>query len=341
MACRGGVCRPMKEILQYLNTPRGATAAAVIAVVATTICIIMMLYGINFITLLVKIMHNTSSGIGKIINRKETKYNRDLEIGKINKKRTRYKLYKLLNDLTIDLGLKRQGVTPYELLFLLMVFSAVISIIIGSVLFDSLMVTILAYPIILAGITCTFYTKANVAHDLRIEAVIEAENIICNNISKGVVKAVKDSLDAIPKEIRQEFKEFIDNIEHENYFIKTALLDLNNKLGSIADDFISKCIVFELEEQRGIVGMFQDIVELNNIKTEARTDMKRKFERVKTQFIIGATMILVFLFGVIAVFPVVRNFYFNNIIGQLILIGDATIIVGEFVYITALRAQEL
>ena len=331
----------MKELIQYINTTKGAVAVAVICLLSTSTFIVMKLLNVSFINLLVRIMHGTTTGIGKFINKKEVKYNRNLEIGKINKKRAQYKLYNLLNDLTIDLGIKRQGVTPYEFLFLLMLLSAVISSVLGWVVFGNTIIVILSYPVILAGVACTFYTKANLAHDLRIEAVIEAENIICNNISGGVVVAVRNSLDALPKDVKQEFKEFLDNIEHENYFIKTALLDLNNKLGSVADEFISKCIMFELEEEHGIIGIFSDVVEMNNIKTEARNSMKRKFEQVSTQFLIGASMIIIFLFGVIAIFPVVRNFYFNNTIGQLLLLIDGTILIGEFVFITYLRAQEL
>ena len=331
----------MKELVKYISTPRGAVATAILFIVITAIYIAMKLLNLSFISLLAKMLHNTSSGIGRVINRKEQRYSRDLEIGKITSKRMQFKVYRVLNDLTIDLGLKRQGVTPYQLLFILMLLSAVIASFIGWVLFGNTFLVILSYPIILAGVVCTFYTKANIVHDLRIEAVIEAENIICNSISNGVVVAIRDSMDSIPKDVRQEFREFLDNIEHENYFIKTALLDLNNKLGSVADDFISKCIMFELEEEHGIVGMFSDVVEMNNIKTESRNQMKREFEKVTTQFVIGATMILVFLFGVIAIFPVVRNFYFNTTIGQLILVLDAAIIIGEFVFITYLRAQEL
>lgn len=331
----------MKELIQYINTSRGAVSVAVIGITITSTYIAMKILNANFITLLVRLLHGTTTGVGKFINKKEVKYNRDLEIGKINKKRGQYKTYNLLNDLTIDLGIKRQGVTPYEFLFLLMALSAVISSAIGWVVFGNTVIVVLAYPIILAGVVCTFYTKANLAHDLRIDAVIEAENIICNNISGGVVVAVRNSLGALPNDVKEEFKEFLDNIEHENYFIKTALLDLNNKLGSVADEFISKCIMFELEEEHGIIGIFSDVVEMNNIKTEARNDMKRKFEQVSTQFLIGASMIIVFLFGVMAVFPVVRDFYFNNTIGQLILVADAAILIGEFVFITYLRAQEL
>jgi hypothetical protein len=196
-------------------------------------------------------------------------------------------------------------------------------------------------PIVLVGVFCVMYTRANVAHDTRIEAVIEAENIICNNIKVGVVVAVRDSLDVLPKTVRQDFKDFVDNMEQKNYHIKTALLELNAKLGSVADDFIKKCIVFELEEEHGIAGMFQDIVEINNINMEMRTTMKRKFEEVKTEFIIGAAMIFVFLIGVLAIFPNVRDFYFHNGLGQVIIAADVLLLIIEFVYITYLRAQEL
>ena len=33
-------------------------------------------------------------------------------------------------------------------------------------------------------------------------------------------------------------------------------MELNAQLGSVADDFIKKCIVFEMEEEHGIAGMF-------------------------------------------------------------------------------------
>lgn len=87
--------------------------------------------------------------------------------------------------------------------------------------------TILIFPILEVGVFCVLYTKANVAHDARIEAVYEAENIICNNIQLGVVPAVRSSIDMMPREVREEFVEFLDNVESKNYHIKTALQVLN------------------------------------------------------------------------------------------------------------------
>ena len=74
---------------------------------------------------------------------------------------------------------------------------------------------------------------------------------------------------------------------------------------------------------------------------ELRTEMKRRFEEVKNEFIMGAGMIFLFLAGVLYVYPDIRHFYFDLPIGQIILALDMLLLVAEFVYITYLRAQEL
>jgi hypothetical protein len=278
---------------------------------------------------------------GAFIGSREANYHRDLVIGKIDEKRSRVKIYRFLNDLIIDLGLKAQGATPYGFLFIVGVITFIGDILLCELLFGSLIIALVLFPVILCGVMCVLYTRANVAHDKRIEAIIEAENIICNNITSGVLVAVKQSINVIPNEVRGEFKDFIDNVESKNFHVRTALLELNANLGSVADDFIKKCIVFETEEEHGLAGIFQDIVEVNNIKMEMRIEMKRRFEEVKQSFIIGATMILIFLGGVIAIYQEVREFYFTTLLGQLILAVDLLILIAEFVYITYLRAQEV
>ena len=191
------------------------------------------------------------------------------------------------------------------------------------------------------AVMCGMYTRANVTHDKRIDDVIEAENIISNNIKSGVVGSIKSCIDIIPDGVRTEFMDFIDNVEHKNYHVETALKDLNNNLGTIADDFIKKCIMFETEEEHGYDGVFKDIVEVNNIKTAIRNDVKRKFEVVVHNFIISVVMVFLFIGGVMFVYDIVMEFYLNNIIGNIVLALDALLIVLEFVYITKLRATEL
>lgn len=329
------------SIFSSLGTNGGATSAAIFMVVILSILLLVRISNLPFLKLVLNFINFLLNTFGKFINKQEENYHRDLAIGKIDEKRKTYKLYNFLNDLIIDLGLSRTGVTPYELLFIVCTLTFFCTAILCKMIFGTFIMTIVMFPVVIIGVFCVMYTKANLAHDQRIENVIEAENIICNNIKVGVLVAVRDSLDVLPKEIRPDFKDFIDNIEQQNYHIKTALLELNARLGSVADDFIKKCIVFEMEEEHGIAGMFQDIVEINNINLEMRTEMKRKFEEVKSEFKIGATMIFAFLAGVLFVFPTVRDFYFQNWIGQLIIAVDILLLILEYVYLTYLRAQEL
>lgn len=329
------------SIFSYISTNSGASTLAIGFIVLSALLILAKMLNLRLLELIAKMFNLLLNLCGKAIFNKETKYNRDLAIGKLNEKSRRVKIYRFLNDLIIDLELKSRGMTPYGFLFVCIVITLFITVIMCKVLFNNLWMVLFMFPIVFAGFMSVLYTKANIAHDARIEAVIEAENILCNNIKDGVVVAVRDSIDVIPERLRGVFKDFLDNVEHKNYHIRTALLELNQHLGSISDDFIKKCIILETEEEPGIVGMFKDIVEINNIKMEMRTEMKRKFEEVVMQFIIGALMIFIFLGGVIGIYPHIAQFYLRTPIGQIIIGIDALIVIGEFVYITYLRAKEL
>lgn len=331
----------MGNLGDYLNTTKGVTLAASLGIILCALYMILFRLKLRPGKLFIDTIKKISRKTGKFINGREKKYHRDLEIGRINSKSRRSKLYKFLNDLTIDLGLKKRGITPYEFLLFGCIGSLFISLIVGFIVFNNAIMSILAYPAITFGLFCILYTKANMAHDLRIESVIDAENIICNSIKSGVVVAVKQSIDSMPVSVQDTFRNFLDNVEYNNFHIKTALLDLNNNLGSIADDFILKCITLELEEEEGLVGIFKDVVEINNIKSAQRTKMKRSFEQVMTEFLMGLGMIMLFLFGAIAIYPTLQHFYFRTTIGQLLMVADLTLVVIEFMYITMLRAKEL
>ena len=279
--------------------------------------------------------------LGGRINLAEQKYHRDIVIGKLNTKSKKVKHYRFLNDLTIDLELKPRGCTPYEFLWAIILGSLLVATIMACLVFNNSVLIFPIFPIAFVGITCALYTKANVAHDRRIEAVLESENVICNNIKNGVVVAARNSINLMPLEVRETYRDFIDNVETKNYHIKVALQELNNNLGSVSDDFIKKCIVLETEEEKGIAGMFQDIVEINNIKSEIRTDMKRKFEKVVREFMFGTGAILIMLVAEICLYDILNHFYLRNGIGQCILLVDVLILIIEFVYVTKERASAL
>lgn len=281
--------------------------------------------------------------INRSVGKLEKNYNRDVEIGKLHEKTKRRQLYRFVNDLIIDLGLKRQGATPYEFMLFVVILVAVGNTLACWMIFKAtwVMMSFVLYPVVLAGVFCVLYTRANLVHDMRITAIIESENIISNDIKNGVEVAVRNNLSMFNSQIQPEYQEFLDNLKYNNYHIATALLELNNNLGSISDDFIKKCIVYEMEESEGLVGMFRDVVVVNNIKTKQRLEMKLKFEQLMYEFIISFVINVIFLGALIAIYPNVYNFYVTNVIGNLVLAFDAILFIGVFVYITYLRARDI
>lgn len=328
-------------VLSNINNVQHYVVTSIVAILVLVFLVLLYMFNFNIGKEALKLITYIGHKLGYIVHKREKRYQRDVKVGKLDAKRRSVKIYRFLNDLIIDLELKKKGSTPYSFLCLVIIASMLISLVLTQTLFANIFMTIVFAPIVFAFIMCVLYTKANIAHDARIEGVIEAENIISNNIKGGVVPAVRNSIDMIPKIVRTEFRDFLDNVEQKNYHISTALMELNNNLGSIADDFIKKCIEFETSEEHGISGMFRDVVEINNVKMEMRMIMKRKFEEVTTQFITGTLMIFVFLGGTIALLDVVRKFYFTTLAGQLIICADILILVGEFVFITYLRAQDM
>lgn len=329
------------SISEYLSHPYEAAKVAAVVIALAMLLYVLATFKISIKDIMLRGLGNILDRVGLFVYNKELKFSTELEIGKINIKHRKVKIYRLINDLIIDLGLKGKGITPISFIIIILSGSALLSLVMCKIVFNNVMLSILSYPIITVAVVCTLYTRANMAHDLRIEAVIEAENIISNNIKGGVVVSIRNSMYMMPEIVRGDFRDFLDNVDYKNFHIRTALMELNNSLGSVSDDFIKKCIEFETQEEHGIIGMFNDVVELNNIKTELRNEMKRSFEQIFANFVIGATMIFVFLGGTLVLFDNVANFYFNNIIGQMILIVDALIIISEFVFITYLRAKEL
>lgn len=329
------------NIFSALNSVETATTVTIVVLIILALALLVKITKLPVMTMLHKFGRWCMGLVSKLISKQERVYHRDLEIGKIDEKRKRVKLYRFLSDLIIDLNMSYSGITPYELLYLTLAAVFLTSAFISKILFGNWFMAIILCPILTVAVFCIMYTKANIAHDARIEAVIEAENIICNNIKIGVVAAIRESINTLPKEVRQDFRDFIDNVEYKNYHVKTALQELNSKLGAIADDFIKKCIVFELEEEHGIAGMFADVVEINNIKMQIRIEMKRRFEETMHSFKVGASMIFAFLAGVLFLYKDIRTFYFEHPIGQIIICIDILILIAEYVYITYLRAKEL
>lgn len=329
------------SIFRIAFTLKGASVLAVTAIVIVAAYIMSSYLNIKVMVMIHRFIRGLLKKAGRIIGKRDEAYHRDIEIGRLNEKQKKVKIYRFLSDLIIDLGLVSSGITPYELVTFIVIGSFLITVILSSTIFVTGFIAIPLYPVVITMVVCMLYTKANVAHDRRIEAVITSENIICNNIKEGVISAIEMNIDMIPVEVRPYFKECVDNVKIENYHTRTALLKLNLKLGAIADEFIKKCITFELEEEHESAGMFNDIVELNNARTEKRIEIKRELEQEVTIIKINGAMIFSFLIGVIAIFQYVRDLYFNTVIGNIVIMLDLLLLLIMYVVCTVIRATEV
>lgn len=321
---------------------RGITILAVVAIIVASCYLMSAFLHVRVIEMIHRFVKEVLKKLGNIIGKREEAYHRDIEIGKLNEKQKKVKMYRFLNDLIIDLGLSTSGITPYELITFILIGSMILSIVLASSFFVSTFVAIPLYPVVVVMVVCMLYTRANIAHDRRIEAVITAENIVCNNVQSGVIAAMEMNLDIIPEEVRPYFRECVDNVKVENYHTKTALLKLNMELGAIADEFIKKCISFELEEESTeSAGMFNDIVELNNARTAKRIEIKHELDHEVTIIKINGAMIFSFLIGVLAIFGFVRDLYFNTAIGNIVIMADLLLLLIIYVICTVIKATEL
>ena len=329
-----------KSLLALFTDASTVRILTILAIIVAGLSIISYILNISILAVSGKLMNQMIQWIGKKLGKRENIHKRNMQIDKDYEKRTSSKVYRFLSDLILDLNLRSSGVNPTSLSFMLNVISIVVSIVTSVIIFRTIFLFFLPYPIVLAGLVSLLYTRANLAHNIRYEAIITAENILCNNIRLGVFVAIRENIDTIPEVIREPFRKAL-YASDENTHKRNVLIELNNDLGSTADDFIAKCIAFELDEEKGLSGMFADIVYRNSVKITERIDLKKKTEEKVNIIKIGILMIFVFMVGTVIVYPTAYEFLFNTIVGNIVLFADFVIFILMYVWVTYIRAQEL
>lgn len=328
-------------LLSIFGDIGSVTVVTICMIVIATLMNVSKRTGLDVVEILHKVIQFIIKKFSKRIGEKEKKYNREIQISKRFEKGSKAKLYRWLNDLIIDLRYKRSGITPYEFLFFMELITAVISLIISSAFFKSMFMMIFVYPITLVIIMCFLYTKANMAHDSRIDDIIKAENTICASAKHGVIRAIKENIDLLPESVRPEYRKCIDSISTENKSRSIALMELSDELGSSSIDFIKKCIDFEMNEEVGSAGIFKNIIEINNKKVQTKEDTRRSFEEMNTNFKISMTMCGVVFVGMLAIMTDIRKMYMNTALGKAVLLIDVVIVTALFVYTTYLRSRDM
>ena len=174
----------------------------------------------------------------------------------------------------------------------------VILILTAFVLFQNMTLSILVSASMLVAAFTYFMMQSRIAESTKIEAIMDAEDLLCPLAKDGVLVAVKkvlESRDYLSPQIRQYFVQFVDNCENHGYTFKRAMEVLNRQLGPKFDNFAEKAIIFEYNERKGMADIFLDIVDENAALREINARKNRIFRQMNREFIIKSALIVLFV----------------------------------------------
>ncbi|NMB34516.1 MAG: hypothetical protein GX992_09890 [Clostridium sp.] len=177
--------------------------------------------------------------------------------------------------------------------FLLIVAVLFIFILIKNVILSFLV----SVSLTVAGFTY-FITKARHGESAKIDAIMDAEDLLCPLAREGVLVATKkvlESREQIDPMIRPYFMQFVDNCENHGYSFKRAMEILNRQLGPKFDSFAEKAVVFEYNERKGMADIFLDIVDENAALREINARKNRIFREMNREFVIKTALIFIFV----------------------------------------------
>lgn len=173
-----------------------------------------------------------------------------------------------------------------------------ILILVAFILFKNLTLSALISAAILVAAFTYFMMQSRAAESTKMEAIMDAEDLLCPLARDGVLVAVKKVLESkeyISPLIRQYFVQFVDNCENHGYSFKRAMEVLNRQLGPKFDSFSQKAIVFEYNERKGMADIFLDIVDENAALREINARKNRMFREMNREFIVKAALIFLFV----------------------------------------------
>ncbi|WP_048745649.1 hypothetical protein [Paenibacillus sp. P22] len=237
----------------------------------------------------------------RIVRRKEnvfTKYNR------------------LAEELILDFRLPLTLESFTSLLCILFALTALLIVFFMQNVTLSVVVTISIF----IGLLTYFVMQSKSIKAERLEAIMDAEDIICPLARDGVLVAIKKVMateEYIRPALRPYFQQFIDNCENNGYSFKQAILLLNRQLGPKFDNFTKKAITFEYNERKGMADIFLDIVDENAVLREINVRKDRIFRKMNRDFLLKTLIIVLFFFYALSV-PDFREFMLHTSAGKVI-----------------------
>ncbi|OUP70697.1 hypothetical protein B5F10_02190 [Anaerotruncus colihominis] len=219
-----------------------------------------------------------------------------------------YQYYSFVNELMLDIGWRKFGVSPE----VFTVANVVLSLLIGMILLivvKSLLVVVYMCVVIFILNIAIIFSISRIGARKRLRKLIAAENLICGNISRGIEEAVRLNMDLFDPEVRPAFALFLDRWTMQNYSLQKALALLSKDLGHHSVPLLRRVLIFEEEHRPGQEDMFRFIMSCNIREEERNAVRDRCFRDMNINFALCAGIVLMFAFMCIGTFPAVVEVY--------------------------------
>ena len=230
-----------------------------------------------------------------------------------------YKYYRFVEDILASLNLREHGITVEGLTIVCGFASVLVSILSGLVL-QNLFMCLIVFGVVYTAILAILYLVSRMGAMERKKHMLAAIDLLCSNMSNGIVKAVQDNIMLINPSIRPVFNKFLRNVLSLNLSLDEALVILNNDLGTTFDYFIETVALYEKDRAPGMDVLFSFIV-MDNAKESLRdVKIKRAADKILLDFLASCGVLFSMLVLTFISFDYVTEFYTTSF-GQIILIG--------------------
>lgn len=209
------------------------------------------------------------------------------------KKSLIYKYYNMMNNILISLNIA-SITNPETLLLLITILSLIVSVILCTGL--GLILTIICWITVFSITHSILYFFSRTETIARVNAMIDAEDILGSNMERGIIVAVSENIEALNPRIQPLFRDFLFNINRLKMPMDKALRLLNISLGPQMDKFCENSLTFYIDNDPVKLNDFRKQIQKNSKRRTALLKREKNFKNNLTLYVVGTGITIVFSF---------------------------------------------
>lgn len=229
-----------------------------------------------------------------------------------------YQYYVFVEDILISLHLKEHRITVEGFSIVCGFICALMSAGVFAMI-RNLFLTAVIFCVLYGGVLALMYLNSRLGAMDRKRHTLASIDLLCANMSSGIVAAVEDNINLIHPSIRPVYKKFLRRVTALNVSVEEALAMLNEELGSSMDSFCDTVLLFEKERTPGMEVLFSFIVADNARETLRDVKIRRNTDKVIMDFVASILVLVCMLGFSIVSYPFCRDLY-TTTLGSLLLI---------------------